>query len=440
MSMSPSEPRLVGYVVSRYPRFSETFIVNEILGHERAGLRIEIFALRPPIDTHFQDLISRVRAPANYLYLPGEGLTAEQLTAGLLKADIFWNLLRESSNLLPGLWSALESARDEEMRDIYQAVMLAREVRRKGISHLHAHFAGRPATVARLAARLARIPYTFTAHANDIFNVSVRPDDLGRKLSDAAAVVTVSDFNVYYLRRSFGHAAAKVQRIYCGLDLNRFPYESPQDRPARIVSVGRLVEKKGFEDLIEACAILAKRNRCFSCQIIGTGALEASLRAQIERLGLQSIVELTGPRPQVEVIECVKRAAALVLSCVVSQDGDRDGLPTVLLEAMALGIPCVSTDVTGIPEVVRDGETGLMVPQRDPTALATAMERLLADSGLRVRLASAARRVIEADFDIDRSAALLRGVFRKAAQERGSLPRTDSLMRTSPEPIEKAVS
>jgi len=406
---------ILGYVVSRYPRYSETFIVNEILDHERAGRTIEIFALRPSLDSHFQDLISQVRAPVNYVYLPGEGLTPEQLTGSLLSAGVFWNVIQEASASVPGLWSALEAARGEEIREVYQAVVLARLVRDKGIGHLHAHFAGRPTTVARLAAHFAGIPYTFTAHANDIFNNSTRPDDMQRKLADAAVAVTVSDYNAAYLRATFGAAAEHVQRIYCGLDLTRLRYESPQDRPPRIVAVGRLVEKKGFADLIEACAILARRRRSFGCQIIGTGVLDAPLRALVARLGLEKTVVLVGPRPQGAVIEAVQGAAALVLPCVVGDDGDRDGLPTVILEAMALGTPCGWTEVTGIPEAVRDGETGLAVPQHDPNTLAATVERLLFDPALRVRLAVNARQLVEREFDVRRNAARLRAVFDSVA-------------------------
>jgi colanic acid/amylovoran biosynthesis glycosyltransferase len=404
----------VGYVVNRYPRFSETFIVNEILAHEKAGLAIEIFALRPPVDTHFQDLIAQVRSPVRYLYFPGEGLTPEPLAAASLKADVFWEALQESDKVLPGFWAALESSAGEEMPDVYQAVLLACEVRRRDIRLLHAHFALRQATVARLAARFAGIPYTLTTHANDIFNVRVRHEDLERKFRDAATVVTVSDYHVDYLRKSYGPATARLQRIYCGLDLARFPYESPHDRPARIVAVGRLVEKKGFADLVQACAILASKGHNFSCQIIGHGRLEANLREQIEQVGLQTRIELVGPRPQSEVIHSVQRAAVMALPCVVGADGDRDGLPVALLEAMALGTPCVSTDVTGIPELLRDGETGLTVPQHDTAALATAIERLLLEPLLRVRLASGARRLIEAQFDILHNAGCLRSVFQEA--------------------------
>jgi glycosyltransferase involved in cell wall biosynthesis len=180
------------------------------------------------------------------------------------------------------------------------------------------------------------------------------------------------------------------------------------------VGVGRLVEKKGFVDLIEACAILADEGRTFTCQIVGTGEKEVELRMRIAHLGLEDRVELLGPRPQSELVRLVHDAAVLAAPCVVGADGNRDGLPTVLLEAMALGTPCVSTDVTGIPEVIRGGETGLVVSQGDPGALAAAIGRLLQETDLRVRLADRARRLVEAKFDVNRNAAQLREVFQSA--------------------------
>jgi glycosyltransferase involved in cell wall biosynthesis len=385
-----------------YPRFSETFIVNEILAHEAAGLDLEIFSLRPPADGRFHEALARVRAPVTYL--PG----------GPLKAPDFWAAISEATEELPGLWPALEETRTEDVCDVYQAVLLAGAVRARRVTHLHAHFGSVATTVARLASRFAGLSYTFTAHAKDIFHESVRPDDLRRKLRDAAAVITVSDYNLRYLRKTCGLAATRVKRVYNGLHLQQFSYASPINRPARIVAVGRLVEKKGFADLIDACAILARQGRDFRCEIIGGGALEADLRTHIERLGLWGRVRLLGPRPQREVIRHVQNAAVFAAPCVVGADGNRDGLPTVLLEAMALGTPCVSTDVTGIPEVLRHCETGLMVRQHDPAGLASALGKLLDDRMLRVRLAVQARRLIEAKFDIHRNAACIRGIFAKA--------------------------
>ena len=223
----------------------------------------------------------------------------------------------------------------------------------------------------------------------------------------------MSDYNRDYLTRTYGSAAAHVHRVYNGLDLEEFRFESPAERPPRIAAVGRLVEKKGFMDLVEACAILRDRGLAFCCEIVGTGPLEPALQAQVQRLGLQGRVQLLGPRPRSEVIEHMRGAAVLAAPCVVAADGDRDGLPTVLLEAMALGTPCVSTEVTGIPELLLPSEAGLAVPEHDPPALAAALERLLADADLRVRLARHARRRVEAEFDIRRTAACVRGIFQE---------------------------
>jgi colanic acid/amylovoran biosynthesis glycosyltransferase len=389
----------VGYVLKHYPRYSETFIVNEILAHEEAGLPIEIFALRPPSDTHFQDAIARVRAPVNYL------------PHGSIKLADFWTFLKESQTVLPGLWEALEAENATDVSVLYQAILLARQVRLKGIAHLHAHFATVATSVARLAALFSGVTYSFTAHAKDIYHESVQPDELHCKLRDARAIITVSEYNLAYLRQTYGSAAANVQRIYNGLDLARFAYQSPRDRPPKIAAVGRLVEKKGFSVLIDACAMMAQQGRDFTCQIIGTGELREDLLAQIQHLELQSRVELVGPRPQSDVISHVQSAAVLAAPCVIGADSNRDGLPTVLLEAMALGTPCVSTDVTGIPEVLRDGITGLVTPQHDPELLAEALARLLADAELRVRLASNARRLIESECDIRQTTAQLRELF-----------------------------
>ncbi|GAB4111404.1 MAG: glycosyltransferase family 4 protein [Roseiflexaceae bacterium] len=401
----------IGYVLKRYPRYSETFVVNEILAHEVAGVEIEIFALRPTVDRHFQDIISRVRAPVNYLYLPADGLMADTLAADALKAADFWAAVEATARTIPDIWDHLSAAKGETARDVYQALILAREVRRKQLNHLHAHFATSAATVTRLAARFSGISYSLTAHAKDIFHESVQLDDLRRKLVEARAVITVSDFNVQYLQGIFGADAESVRRIYNGMDLDRFPYRTPAHRPPVILSVGRLVEKKGFGDLIEACSILADHGLSFTCRIVGSGPLEGVLREQIKRLGLDRVVELIGPRPQHEVIALVQGAAAFAAPCVIGEDGNRDGMPTVLLEAMALGTPCVATDVTGIPEAIRHGKTGLIVPQNDPPALAEALARLIKHPDLRMNLASSARELIEDAFDIQRNATELRSFW-----------------------------
>lgn len=396
----------MGYVLKRYPRYSETFVVNEILAHEEAGLDVQIFSLRPPGDTHYQSEISLVRAPVTYLSVDG------------WKTFEFWDLVRGSSELLPRLWSSLEAARDDDWRIVCQAVLLAREVFGRGIARLHAHFASSATSVARLAARFAGIPFSFTAHAKDIFHESVRREDLSRKLTEAEAVVTVSDYNLRYLRETFGPAADRVRRIYNGLDLDRFLYREPLAREPRIVAVGRLVEKKGFGDLVAACAILAGRGRRFRCEIVGEGPLEPELNAAIGAAGISSSVELVGPRPQADVTRRLREAALLAAPCVVGSDGNRDGLPTVILEAMALGTPCVASRVTGIPEAVRHEETGLLVEPGDPPALADAIESLLDAPDLRLRLAAAARRMVEEEFDVRKNTAAVRALFTPSVEAR----------------------
>lgn len=387
----------VGYVVKRYPRYSETFIVNEILAHEKAGLNLEIFALRPSVDTHFQGNIASVRAPVNYLN-------------PLVKVPELWTELESTASRSPGFWRLVGTG-GHDVKDVYHALQLARLTRLRGITHLHAHFATSAAAVSRLAARLAGVPFTMTAHAKDIFHESVEAAEFERKLVDAAVTITVSDYNLAFLKSRYGSAAARVQRVYNGLDLSEFTYADPDERPLDVVAVGRLVEKKGFGDLIAALAILKQRGAPLNCRIIGEGPLEGELRAQIDQLHLDDLVVMAGPCPQREVKAQVRSAAVFAAPCVVGKDGNRDGLPTVLLEAMALGTPCVSTDVTGIPEVLSDRQTGLMVPQHNPGALADAMEPLVRDGTLRVPLAQHARLRIEDAFDIHRNASRLRSIF-----------------------------
>jgi glycosyltransferase involved in cell wall biosynthesis len=392
----------VGYVVKRYPRFSETFIVNEILAHEASGMELDIFALRPTVDTHFQNGISQVRASVTYL------------PTGSVKSSEFWKTCHKLARKFPCLWETLAGARHATVMEAYQAVQLAKQARERGISHLHAHFATSAATVARLAAAIAGITYSVTMHAKDIFHETVDPEDLKSKILDAEFVVTVSDFNVQYLSAKFGNQE-KIHCIYNGLDLKLFDFNPSFEHDRKIITVGRLVPKKGLRYLIDACRILADRGVDFSCEIIGTGELEASLRDQIESLSLGDCVQLSGPQPQNVVREKICAAAVFAAPCVIADDGNRDGLPTVITESLALGTPCVATDVTGIPEIVRHEETGIIVQQHNADDLATQLQRLLDDPATCRSLASNARQLIEKDFDIKRNVARIRALFPKRA-------------------------
>ena len=393
----------VAYVLKVYPRFSETFILNEILAHQEAGEPVAIYSLRRSDDQRFHEAIARVRSPV--IHVP---------QAHSNRATALWQALRRGRRCGLNVDVLMDGEEDIDAADLEQALFLAAAVREQGIAHLHAHFGTLATSVARLAAKLAGISYSFTAHAKDIFHRDVEPAVLRRKLADAAAVVTVSEFNLRYLKTHFERAADAVKVVYNGIDLEHFRFNAPDQRRPLILGVGRLVEKKGFDYLIEACAELAAQGRQFSCEIAGPGVLAAALQARIDALNLSDRVRLCGPLPQAELRTKLGQASVLAAPCVISADADRDGLPTILLEAMALGTPCVSTDVTGIPEVLRHNQTGLRVAQRDPQDLATACAALLADVDLRQRLATAARALVEKQFDIRRNSADLRRLFAAA--------------------------
>jgi glycosyltransferase involved in cell wall biosynthesis len=352
----------LGYVLKVYPRLSQTFVVHELRAHERAGLPLTIFSLRTP------------KAEDRGVVEPPLG------------AEVVY--LKGSDAELPA--------------------QLAHAARARGIEHLHAHFAKLATHVARLAAAELQLPYSFTAHARDIFEQTVDPAALAERIRDAAQVVTVSRFNVDFLNEHYGRTAALV---YNGLPLEEFPFRSPATRSPLILAVGRLIEKKGFTHLIDACGLLAAQGVPFRCDIVGDGEEHAALAAQILQLGLEARVRLLGPRSPGEVKTLMLEAAMLAVPCVVAGNGDRDGLPTVLLEAMALGTPCVGTDVTGIPEALTDDVTGLSALQGDAVSLAAACQRLLADAELRVRLALEARALIERRFSSEANTRRLRALW-----------------------------
>ena len=400
----PRSPIAVGYVLKRYPRFSETFVVNEILALEKAGVQVDIFALGPVSETHFQEAISRVRAPVH------------RIRHQFHDTELYWQLLVQARKTLPEFRRLAHLADEHDWVTVGQAVLLAMQAQSKDIRHLHAHFGTQAATVARLAAAFAGIHYSFTAHAKDIFHEEVVPAELATKLREAHTTVTVSEYNRRHLQREFGAAADRVTRLYNSVDLQAFPFATKGETagPDRIAAVGRLVEKKGFGDLLTAVAELVGAGRDVHVDLVGTGPLEATLRERIGELGLGDVVTMHGALPQSRVREIVAAADVFAAPCVVGADGNRDGLPTVLLEALALGTPCVSTPVTGIPEIVRHEETGLLAPESDPAALGQAIARVLDDPETAAGWARAARRLLEADFDFRDHARELQGIFAAA--------------------------
>lgn len=400
--MLPSDPG-TAYVLKVYPRFSETFIVSEILAREAAGDRIEIFSLRPTTDSRFHPELARVQAPVTYIDRP-------------IKTSGLWERLQTAvaAGLTPALGRSLGDLAAATADDAIQAISLATVLQSRNIRHIHVHFASGATTVARLASAISGIPYSFTAHAVDIFHESVRDEDLQLKLEQAHHAVTISRFNLRYLRRRFPTSTSRLHLVRNGLELERFPYRDPRplSTPLRIAAVGRLIEKKGFQYLLPAAAELVDCGVKLDLRIAGTGILAEELQANISQLKLSDSVRLLGPQTQDQIHELLDSADVFMAPCVVGADGNADGMPTVLLEAMATGVPCISTSVTGIPEAVRNGSTGVLVRPGNPHALARAVHTLTSPGTDRVSLARNARALVEEDYDVRRQAELLRALSR----------------------------
>jgi len=309
------------------------------------------------------------------------------------------------------------------LRHFLKAGYLADMLFREPVAHLHAHFATSPSLVAMFTHQLTGVPYSLTAHAKDIY--VNRPDLIRAEIARAQAVVTCTDYNRRYLLSQFSSACdGKVRCIYHGLDLSQFKFraqfkfQAPGARdtgPPLILSVARLVEKKGLSNLIAAAEILRRRGRSFRVEIIGNGPLRRALQARVSELALNDRVRLLGAQPQEAVHKAYHRASVFALPCVVTANGDRDGIPNVLLEAMASGVPVVATQVSGIPELIDAERDGLLVEPNSPEKLADAIDRLLTQPELGERLASAARSKIEARFSVEDGARQLLELFRRAA-------------------------
>jgi len=389
----------IAYVLKVFPRLSETFVINEIRELERQGVAVHVFSLHAPPAAVPHRLLHALEAPivqVDALERPSHE-QLQRATALLTERIAEGHDLAE--RLFPKSYVRL-------------AVQLARFVE-TGFGRLHAHFASRAGHVAMLASTLLGIPYSFTAHAKDIYHEEVDQEVLRVKMRLATLVVTVSDFNRQTLLRmgsGIPGLERKIVRDYNGVDLALFHPARAEDRlPGHILAVGRLVEKKGFPVLIQACDQLARQGVPFTCDLIGSGDQEPALRALVRERGLDDAVRLRGAVPVEQVAVEMRTASVVVLPCVVAADGNVDALPTVLLEAMACGLPVVSTALSGIPEIVADGETGYLVPPGDPAALAAAMRRLLEDCALAERLGRAGRERARDLFDLRTNVTRLRG-------------------------------
>ena len=408
--------RAVGFVLKGYPRLSETFIAQEILALERRGLDIRIFSLRHPTDAKRHAVHGEIGAPV--CYLP-EYLYQEP-----------WRLLRAWTRVRrrPGYRAAWRAWLKDLRRDFTpnrgrrfgQALVLADELPAE-VSALHAHFLHTPASVARYAGLMRGMPWSFSAHAKDIWTT---PEwEKREKLNEARWGVTCTAAGAAHL--SSLAPRADLELVYHGLDLGRFPPfqraasaregRDPKE-PVRLLSVGRMVEKKGTDVLIEALALLPKELE-WRLEHVGGGPLSARMKTLAESRFIADRIRWLGPLTQAEVLERYRAADLFVLASRIAADGDRDGLPNVLMEAQSQGLAVLATEVSAIPELIEDGITGRLVAPENPEALAQALAALIADPALRARLGKAGQERVRARFSMQAGIERLAARFGLAAPD-----------------------
>lgn len=402
-------------VVKGWPRLSETFIAQELVALEEAGIAFDLWSLRHPTDKKTHPLHDRLKARVRYLpeYLHEEPRRVHEAMGAV--------------TALPGFDAAAEAyardlARDDtanRRRRWGQACVLAHEAE-GSLEALYAHFLHTPSSVARYAAILRGVPWSFSAHAKDIWT---SPEwELREKLSEAshgaAFGATCTRFGAEHLQ-SLADTPTRVDLVYHGLDLGRFPPAPMRtlramDAPLRMMSVGRLVEKKGFDTLIDALALLPD-DLNWHWTHIGGGTLDEQMRARADAAGVADRISWRGACDQPDVIEAMRAADLFVLPSRIAADGDRDGLPNVLMEAASQKLPMLSTPVSAIPEFITDGTHGLLAKDT-PQAFATAMQRVASDPNLGPRLAEAAHTRLHAEFTmapgIAHLAKRLRGILK----------------------------
>ncbi|BET66365.1 glycosyltransferase family 4 protein [Opitutales bacterium ASA1] len=396
----------VGYVLKKFPRLSETFVLNEILELQRQGVEVTVFSLQRPDDGVFHAALAELRHPV--VYLSGH------------KPEVWLQRLREHRDRLrlsvSGIWSQVDDMLEAGRPDLWTVLgwgfELAVRSRAAGISHLHAHFATVAAYVARTAHAIGGVPYSVTCHAKDIYRDGIVPAHFRSLLAPAAFVATVCEANRRWIQERLDDVSSIDLRVlYNGVDTMRF-HPAHRNRPVTpaLLAVGRLVEKKGFFVLLDALDVLARQGRRPVCRIVGEGEDGERLRARARALDLDH-VEFLGMRTHDEVRSLMGESTLMVLPCIVGADGNRDALPTVLLEALASGLPVVSTPVGGIEEIVEHGRTGILVPCGDAEALARALAATLDDPETAETRARHGRLAAEEKFSLHTNVATLSGWF-----------------------------
>ncbi|MFC1678609.1 glycosyltransferase [Elusimicrobiota bacterium] len=396
MAGSPTteRPRRVAYVLGSHPGDVPTFVLNEMRALVRLGFAIHVFPIHHvPADDDNDPGIFPISAAL--CELP-KILLAHLYFLASRPRQYFGCLMRHRS--LGG------------KRVFLKSPYFARKIQQIGIHHIHAHFGWTATDAARVVSRLTATPYSFTAHAADIY---ARNDNLAEKLGEAEFVVTCVGQNKAYMGNVFGQIVErKISVVYHGVDLQRFrPPGVSVEADLHILTIGNLVKKKGHRFLIEACGILKQRGTRLRCLIVGEGPERENLLKLIRTSGLEDSVTIEPRRPQSELPSLYARARVFVLATIVTELGDRDGIPNVVAESMAMGLPVISSDLPNLKELVDDGIDGLLVKEKDPGALAASIQRLLQDAGLRSRLGRSARKKMEQKFDARKHVSRLAELF-----------------------------
>lgn len=413
--MSGEGGRPLAMIVSRFPTVSETFVLFEIVELRRLGVRVELFPL-----IHEHPGVVHPEAAA----LDREAHHMRLASREVLGAQLHW-LRRAPRRYLRIWWEAVRGNLRSPgflARTLYvipKAAAFARRMEQLGVEHIHAHFATHPTLAAWAASELSGIPYSFTAHAHDLY---VDRSMLGEKLRRASFARTISEHNRRLLERLYGpEASARTHVIHCGVDVKAFEGRGPdRDGPEfTIVCVASMKEYKGHRYLLEALAAMAASGQRFRCLLVGDGELRPEIVRRVAQPDLADSVTVCGDLPAERVRTLLAGADAAVLASVVEETGKMEGIPVFLMEAMAAGLPVVATQISGIAELVEDGVSGLLVPERDPAALAAALSRIAGDPELRRRFGRAGHDRVRDSFELTRTVAALRDLLLAPPKGRG---------------------
>jgi colanic acid/amylovoran biosynthesis glycosyltransferase len=398
-------PRRIAYVMSRFPKLTETFILDEILEHERMGVRVEVFPLWREHTDVIHDDARPIVARAHFTPTLDAEILRDNLRCFMKTPALY---LRTIGTLVI---ANLRSPRYllGALGIFPKACSFAVRMQRLGIRHVHAHFASHPAAAAFVVGRLAKIPWSFTAHGSDLHR---EQSMLREKVAEAAFVVTISDYNRHFMLEHVGEQyARKINVIHCGVDASHYDRVDGrrlQSGTLEIACIGTLHEVKGQRYLLEACAELTTQDLVWRCHLIGDGPDRAALESHARSLGISNRVIFHGSCERERVRALLAEMNVCVAPSVLSRDGRREGIPIVLMEAAAFGLPLIASRLSGIPELVQDDETGLLVQPKDVAGLAQALTRIAAEPATRSRLGSAARERLETDFDLARNVSTLR--------------------------------